>query len=197
MWLPRCDDTELRQAVLACAKLQYRDELFMGLLLQRADQMLQPNRRGRGRAVSESNRADVAAMSCMSVVSLDMRDLAGAARTLVASSKVNQQRRMHSGSLRRLWVFHSWLLEHQLLDGRGLAGLVTQQQLQQGAQQAAGLWDKTRAVTAGLWASGILPVWAASGLDQKACSMVIVCQSTLSCTLSWSQSRFQQYLFVL
>jgi hypothetical protein len=67
-----------------------------------------------------------------------------AARTLVASGKVNQQRRMHPGSLRRLWVFHSWLLEHQLLDGRGLAGLVTQQQLQQGAKQAAGFWDKTR-----------------------------------------------------
>jgi hypothetical protein len=36
-----------------------------------------------------------------------------------------------------LWVFHSWLLQHQLLDGQGLAGLVAQEQLQQGQQGAA------------------------------------------------------------
>jgi hypothetical protein len=43
-----------------------------------------------------------------------------------------------------LWVFHSWLFEHQILDGKGLAGLVTQQQLQQGAKEAAAWGDKTR-----------------------------------------------------
>jgi hypothetical protein len=34
-------------------------------------------------------------------------------------------------------VFHSWLLQHQLLDGQGLTGVLTQQQLQQGEQEAA------------------------------------------------------------
>jgi hypothetical protein len=31
-----------------------------------------------------------------------------------------------------LWLFHSWLLQRQLLGGQGLTGLLTQQQLQRG-----------------------------------------------------------------
>jgi hypothetical protein len=34
-------------------------------------------------------------------------------------------------------VFHSWLLQHQMLDGKGLTGVLTEQQLQQGKQEAA------------------------------------------------------------
>jgi hypothetical protein len=64
-------------------------------------------------------------------------------RNLVVGSSIWQGSRTHPSNLRRLWVFHSWLLKHQLLDGKGLAGLVTQQQLQQGAKEAAEWGDKT------------------------------------------------------
>jgi hypothetical protein len=39
-------------------------------------------------------------------------------------------------------VFHSWLVQHQLLDGEGLAGVLTQQQLLQGAQGAKRFYGK-------------------------------------------------------
>jgi hypothetical protein len=145
VWLSKSTEPfNLTQAATACAQLQYRDEHFVGLLLQRAEQMLQPSKRNSGRPLSESNRASIASMCCVLVVLLDMRGLAGAPHTLVADSNIKQDRHSHPSNLRRLWVFHSWLLEHQLLDGKGLAGLVTQQQLQQGAKQAAEWGDKTR-----------------------------------------------------
>jgi hypothetical protein len=50
---------------------------------------------------------------------------------------VGQQANIHVSVPRRLWVFHAWLLQHQLLDGRGLTGLVTDQQLRQGEKDAA------------------------------------------------------------
>jgi hypothetical protein len=86
----------------------------------------------------------VAAMCSLSVMQLIMRVLAGQACKLVVDSIIKQHGRTHPSNLRRLWVFHSWLLEHQLLDGKGLAGLVTEQQLQQGAKEAAAWGGKTR-----------------------------------------------------
>jgi hypothetical protein len=43
----------------------------------------------------------------------------------------------HPYNLRQLWAFHSWLVQHQLLDGKGLTGVLTRQQLQQGEKEAA------------------------------------------------------------
>jgi hypothetical protein len=144
VWLSRCNDNHLRQAAAACAELQYRDEHFIRLLLQRAEQVLQLSTRSRTRSLPEADRDSVAAICCLSLVLLDMRQLAGAARKLVADSNIQQHTRTHPSNLRRLWVFHSWLLGHKLLDEKGLAGLVTQRQLQQGAQEAAAWGDKTR-----------------------------------------------------
>lgn len=36
-------------------------------------------------------------------------------------------------------MFHSWLLQHQLLDGKGLTGILTEQQLQRGKQDTASM----------------------------------------------------------
>jgi hypothetical protein len=35
-----------------------------------------------------------------------------------------------------LWDVHAWLVQHQLLDGRGLAGLLSEQQLAEGRAAA-------------------------------------------------------------
>jgi hypothetical protein len=54
----------------------------------------------------------------------------------VVGSGVGQLPATHPGSLSKLWVFHSWLLQQQLLDGQGLTRLLTQQR-QHGVQGAA------------------------------------------------------------
>ena len=92
--------------------------------------------RSGSRVLSAADRASLAAILAASIAQLDMQQLAGPARDLVASSGVGQQANTHLSNLRRLWVFHAWLLQHQLLDGRGLTGLVTEQQLRQGQKDA-------------------------------------------------------------
>lgn len=73
---------------------------------------------------------------CSAVARLDMQQLAPQALQLVTTSGIGH-RPTHKANLQRLWVFHSWLLQHQLAGGQGLTGLLTQQQLKQGQQEAA------------------------------------------------------------
>jgi hypothetical protein len=80
VWLPQCSKQNFNQALSACVQLHYRDEHFMELLLQRGKQMLQPDRRRRGRPLPEADMASVAAMCSLTVAQLDMRGLAGPAR---------------------------------------------------------------------------------------------------------------------
>jgi hypothetical protein len=149
-WVPISNDTHLKQAALACAMLQYRDGGFLSLLLQRAAVLLQQQQQQPGKAcsssssnssssrvVSAADRAALAAVIAACVAQLDMQQLAKPTRDLVTSSGARQQANMQDAHPRRLWVFHAWLLQHELLDGRGLTGLVTEQQLQQGQQETA------------------------------------------------------------
>ncbi len=94
--------------------------------------------------MSDPDKVSLVASICRPIALLDIRGLAGAARKLVADSNIKRVGRPHPSNLRRLWAFHSWLLDHQLLDGKGLAGLVTEQQLQQGAKKEAAWGDKIR-----------------------------------------------------
>jgi hypothetical protein len=87
--------------------------------------------------LSAADTASLAAIFAAAIAQLDMQQLAGPARDLVASSGVGQQAKIHVSHPRRLWVLHAWLLQHQLLDGRGLTGLVRNQHLQQGQQETA------------------------------------------------------------
>jgi hypothetical protein len=143
VWVPNSVSKDLTQAAQACAMLQYRDEAFLSLLLQRATGLLKQQQRVQGKAargsqvLSAADRVNLVALLAAAVAQLDMRQLAGAARDLVASSGVGQQAKIHVVHPRRLWVIHAWLLQHQLLDGRGLTGLVTEQQLRQGEKDAA------------------------------------------------------------
>jgi hypothetical protein len=61
-------------------------------------------------------------------------------RDLIVESGISKRPDTHPSNTSKLWVLHSWLLQHQLLDGKGLAGVLTQQQLQQGAQGVAQLY---------------------------------------------------------
>jgi hypothetical protein len=77
------------------------------------------------------------AACCFAVAKLNMLQLADTAKSLVVGISNGRQQLAHPADLRRLWVFHIWLVENQVLDGRGLAGVLTQQQLQKGAHEAA------------------------------------------------------------
>jgi hypothetical protein len=140
-WVPRSAAFHLNQASSACAVLKHRDERFISVLLQHALQLLRQQPQGKpGSSSMHKSLADrdrLAAYCSSSVARLDLQSLAGPARELVFVSGVGQRPATHKANLSRLWVLHSWLLQHQLLDGRGLTGLLTQQQLQQGAKEAA------------------------------------------------------------
>ena len=116
---------------------QLRDGEYMGLLLQQGQHLLQHPRGN----LPAAERDSTAAFCGHSVTLLDLRPLAGAARGLVASSGVGKRPNTHQANLRKLWVFHCWLLQHQLLDGRGLTGLLTEEQLQRGQEAAAEFGD--------------------------------------------------------
>lgn len=145
-WLPNVyTGYDLTQAATACAQMQYRDEVFLRQLLQHGLQLLQQQQQQPGKVartslrrkqLSAADKASLATLCSTSIAKLDMQQLAGLVRDLVASSGIRQQPNSHPSNLRRIWVVHSWLLEKQLLDGKGLAGLVTEQQLQQGQKEA-------------------------------------------------------------
>jgi hypothetical protein len=142
-WLPASVPVGLRQAVSACVVLEYRDEAFMQACLQRALQLLgqqqqqASNRQGRSsRPLPPGDKDGLAAYCASAVARLDLQSLAGTAVELVSRSGIGQRSNTHPGNLSKLWLFHSWLLQLQLLDGKGLSGLLTKQQLQQGAKAA-------------------------------------------------------------
>jgi hypothetical protein len=188
-WVPRSTAIDLRQAALACAQLQYRNEAFVQLLLQRALYMLQQQQHPlpvlqqhtlqhqplqhhqqpmsqqhqlhyhhqqqqeqqpqqqqqqqqqqhdkqpgchKALQLSAAERDSLAVVCSVSVAKLDMRNLGQLAKQLVIASGIAQQHSTHPSNPRRLYILHSWLLQHELLDGRGLLGVLTEGQLQQG-----------------------------------------------------------------
>lgn len=75
-----------------------------------------------------------------------MPQLAGSMRELIAESGIKQRPKTHPSNLTKLWMFHSWLLQHQLLDGKGLTGVLTQQQLRDGAHGAEKVYGTQHSV---------------------------------------------------
>lgn len=115
-WLPGSTANNLRQALFACIKLQMADERFASQLLQRSKQLLSQKPRS-GSRLAQADADSTAGMCTFAVARLDMQQLSGAAKDLVSISGVAKQPRTHHSNLERLWVFHDWLLQHQLLDG--------------------------------------------------------------------------------
>lgn len=127
---------------MACAKLQFRNQDLMAAMLQGGQQLWQSagqcdRQQGPSHKSAQQYADQVMCALCSVTTHLNMQQLAPQALQLVAASGIHQRHSTHQSNLRHLWVFHSWLLQHQLLDGQGLAGLVAQEQLQQGQQGAA------------------------------------------------------------
>jgi hypothetical protein len=145
--VPATNAIGLAQVALACAALPCRDEVFVQVLLLHMEALLKLEAGGQRRSTRQAARAAgsttiargsvAVAACCFAVAQLNMLQLADSAKSLVVSIANARQQLAHPAELRRLWVFHTWLLQHQLLDGKGLTGVLTKQQLQQGAREAA------------------------------------------------------------
>jgi hypothetical protein len=132
-WLSRTKPAEVVQVALACEGLQLRQhQRLMSGVLQRIKQLLADQKQ----RVSVAQRVSTAATVSKSVAVLDMRQLAADVRDLVAVGKVATDEGASSGNLAKLCEMHAWPVQHQLLDGQGLARLLTEQQLAKGKAAA-------------------------------------------------------------
>jgi hypothetical protein len=132
-WLPGSVAAGVQQMAYACRVLQIRDPQLLAGIVQRSKHLLIKHR---GRPLQDSDRVALAAHVGCAVGVLDMQPLAGDALQLVASSGVNRDNKLNPADASMLWQVHAWLVQQQLLDGQGLAGLLSEQQLAQGKAAA-------------------------------------------------------------
>jgi hypothetical protein len=132
-WLPSAVAADVQQLAWACCKLQYKHEQLMAGLLQRIKQLaLKQQKQYRQQSVQRDPLGLVIGV-CHAVAMLDMQQYAGDVRQLVATSTGGgaMPDKKYGTIAPLLWKVHAWLVQHQLLDGQGLAGLLTEQQLEE------------------------------------------------------------------
>jgi hypothetical protein len=148
-WLAEPSVPVLTQVAWACKTLPLQEQQQRQLLqvVVQASNALFALPGGEARRLAWQSRVlryrvHVAATVGSSVAALDMQDLAGAVRELVANSSTKPERPVSTSNispvgLAMLWEVHAWLVQQQLLDGQGLAGLLSEQQLAEGKAAAA------------------------------------------------------------
>jgi hypothetical protein len=129
-WLPKAIEVEVKQVGYACRVLQIKDDKFMAGLVKRSQQLQQQRGVGDGLAIGMTATAGHA------VALLDRQQLASDVKSLVANCGVTAGTQLLPADASMLWDVHAWLVQHQLLDGQGLVGLLSQQQLEQGRTAA-------------------------------------------------------------
>jgi hypothetical protein len=139
-WVPQAAAAALDQVAFACGTLQLQQPQLMALMTQRACQLLSSRKsssnHGRQMLAGNSLTMSTPAYLGWAVAVLDIQQLAGDVRGLVVNG-VKQSRKMTSDDARMLWVLHNWLVQQQLLDGKGLTGVLSEQQLIMGEQAMA------------------------------------------------------------
>lgn len=134
-WCATSNNINIQQVAYACVQLGYRNEGLMQQMLQRSLQLLgHPHS---GRSLSAAHAHSLGALCIWSVTQLGMPKLVPTALEVVARSGIGKHTESHPQNLRRLWESHTWLLQHHLGGGKGLAGLVRHHLLLQGQQKAA------------------------------------------------------------
>jgi hypothetical protein len=132
-WLAGSGEPALRQVAYACRVLQFRDSQLLAGIVQRSTQLLTQQR---GRQLQGPLRANLAAQVGLAVAVLDLQQLAGEVKALVAESAIAGDIMASATALGLLWEVHAWLVQHQLLDAQGLSGLLSEQQLEEGKAAA-------------------------------------------------------------
>jgi hypothetical protein len=133
-WLRAANAVGIKQLAWACSVLQYKHEQLIAAALQRSLKLVQ--QRGRNQ-LPASEKLAVAAVVASAVASLDMQQLAGDVRKLVASTRVTHSTSIKPSDARHFREARVWLVQHQLLDGQGLAVLLSEQQLATGRAKSA------------------------------------------------------------
>jgi hypothetical protein len=123
--------TYIAHVAYACRVLQVGQLQLVTEALKR-----RPLQRHPGKLQATSGSVGLAAVVACAVAVLEMQQLAGDARSLVASIWVAPNQRILPADAGVLWEVHAWLVQHQLLDGQGLAGLLSEQQLAEGRAAA-------------------------------------------------------------
>eukprot|EP00878_Enallax_costatus_P016810 GHUV01017642.1.p1 GENE.GHUV01017642.1~~GHUV01017642.1.p1 ORF type:complete len:481 (+),score=107.51 GHUV01017642.1:100-1542(+) len=126
-WLPKgASKMSLSQIAWACQELGHRDPMLMSAVIKASISVLHLFNAGKG---SAQQRVDIntASLTASVVASADMNHLANDARNLV--SLACDVGSMGSSSASRLWGFHTWLVQKQLLNGLGLQQVLSSEQL--------------------------------------------------------------------
>lgn len=130
-WVPQSIARNVAQAATALGNLQYRDQPLMTALARRSMQLLQHS--------PKSDRSDLMNLTVamgLSIAQLDMYPLAVLAVELLQSTTRRRQEILRPVDAGRLYKLHEWLVRNQLLDGRGLVGLLSAEQLAEGKESA-------------------------------------------------------------
>jgi hypothetical protein len=134
-WLPEAIAADVRQVAWACEVLRLQDISLVGGAVKRANLLLeQQQQQQHGMRVQGFDALGLVAVVSHAVAALDMQQLAADVKALVASSQRIVNYDAKSGKIGKLWEVHSWLVQQQLLDGQGLAGLLSEQQLAAGRE---------------------------------------------------------------
>jgi hypothetical protein len=128
-WPQQAASASLAQMAYACGTLQLQLPQLMAQVVERAETLLsaKTGRRSAG-LTSKADKVITPATIGWAVAVLNMQPLAARVRELVASC-VHPRSRLTGQDVRMLGVLHCWLAEQQLLDGKGLAGVLTPEQL--------------------------------------------------------------------
>jgi hypothetical protein len=132
-WLAGSVAAGVQQVAYACRVLQLRDPQLLAGIAQRSKHLMTQQS---GRPLRESQRVILAAVVGCAAAVLDMQPLARDVWALVADAGVKHDSKLKPIDASMLWEVHAWLVQHQLLDGQGLAGLLTEQQLAEGKAAA-------------------------------------------------------------
>lgn len=134
-WLQGSVVANLNQAAWACGVLGFHHVQFMTQLMHWYGKLLQRHHKfassKRGSAAN-GRFIGCAAVMGWSTAQLDMQELAGDIRGLIASSGARRHRNLAPGDAGMFWDTHVWLVQKQLPDQQGLMGVLSQQQLAAG-----------------------------------------------------------------
>jgi hypothetical protein len=138
LWVPAAVDPNLSQVAYACRVLQFKHPQLLAATVQRAKQVWhsQQQQRSKKPQLQSANKLGFIVGVVNAVAVLDMRQLAADAVALVAGCGISHNSKLIPANAGMLWDVHAWLVQHQLLDGRGLVGLLSEQQLEQGRAAA-------------------------------------------------------------
>eukprot|EP00882_Tetradesmus_deserticola_P031935 GHRQ01036120.1.p1 GENE.GHRQ01036120.1~~GHRQ01036120.1.p1 ORF type:complete len:193 (+),score=63.26 GHRQ01036120.1:407-985(+) len=138
-WLNNAAAPALNQVAYACGVLQLQRPRLLARVIKRAQQLLSAKKLSTGAAKQLLYKIAIRTPATLgwAIAVLNMPQLAGDVRALVAAG-IQRSSRVVGENARMLRVFHCWLVQQQLLDAKGLAEVLTPEQLAACEAEGAG-----------------------------------------------------------